>query len=120
MSFLVVLNKAFLCQWSSVVPAKTFLAVPEDEKTKCTEEMEPVAQHCEISDPTPYDHQERYEENVMLPQDATESEPDASEGTLIAKSPETSLFEVNSPKPSDVPIQFEMDQGGLPVISMPF
>ncbi|XP_057192716.1 obscurin-like protein 1 isoform X8 [Triplophysa rosa] len=96
------------------VPAKTFMVVPEDEKTKCTEETESVALHCEISDSTPYVHQERFEESVILPQNATESEPvvcsDASKGKLIAKSPEKSLYEVNSPKASDVLIQFEMDQ----------
>ncbi|XP_057192719.1 obscurin-like protein 1 isoform X11 [Triplophysa rosa] len=99
------------------VPAKTFMVVPEDEKTKCTEETESVALHCEISDSTPYVHQERFEESVILPQNATESEPvvcsDASKGKLIAKSPEKSLYEVNSPKASDVLIQFEMDQAEL-------
>lgn len=106
------------------MPAKTFLAVPEDEKTKCTKETEPVAQHCEISVLTPYIHQAKYEENVMPPRDANKSDAkicsDASEGTLIVESPETSLFEVYSSNTSDVPIQFEMDQGGLTVISILF
>ncbi|XP_067265418.1 obscurin isoform X9 [Chanodichthys erythropterus] len=127
----VTLNKAFLCQWSSVVPPPTCLADPDVEMTKCTEEMEPAALHYEISDPTPYVRQTKDEE-VMLPQSEPaaefepelelesksefepESEPevhsDVSRGTLIIHSPETSLFEVNSPKTPDDPIQFEMDQ----------
>ncbi len=47
------------------------LADPEVEKTKCTEEMEPVALHYEISDTTPY-VSETKEEKVMLSQ----SEPE--------------------------------------------
>ncbi|XP_067265422.1 obscurin isoform X13 [Chanodichthys erythropterus] len=130
----VTLNKAFLCQWSSVVPPPTCLADPDVEMTKCTEEMEPAALHYEISDPTPYVRQTKDEE-VMLPQSEPaaefepelelesksefepESEPevhsDVSRGTLIIHSPETSLFEVNSPKTPDDPIQFEMDQAEL-------
>ncbi|XP_048050388.1 obscurin-like protein 1 isoform X10 [Megalobrama amblycephala] len=113
------------------VPPPTCLADPDVEMTKCTEEMEPAALHYEISDPTPYVRQTKDEE-VMLPQSEPaaefepelelesksefepESEPevhsDASRGTLIIHSPETSLFEVNSPKTPDDPIQFEMDQ----------
>ncbi len=67
----LTLNKAFLYQWSSIVPPPTFLADPEVEKTKCTEEMEPVALHYEISDTTPY-VSETKEEKVMLSQ----SEPE--------------------------------------------
>ncbi|XP_048050385.1 obscurin-like protein 1 isoform X7 [Megalobrama amblycephala] len=116
------------------VPPPTCLADPDVEMTKCTEEMEPAALHYEISDPTPYVRQTKDEE-VMLPQSEPaaefepelelesksefepESEPevhsDASRGTLIIHSPETSLFEVNSPKTPDDPIQFEMDQAEL-------
>lgn len=123
------------------MPPPTCLADPDVEMTKCTEEMEPAALHYEISDPTPYVRQTKDEE-VMLPQSEPaaefepelelesksefepESEPevhsDASSGTLIIHSPETSLFEVNSPKTPDDPIQFEMDQGGLPLICTPF
>uniref|UniRef100_A0A8C1EX97 Obscurin-like protein 1 n=1 Tax=Cyprinus carpio carpio TaxID=630221 RepID=A0A8C1EX97_CYPCA len=112
------------------VPPPTFLADPEVEKTKCTEEMEPVALHYEISDTTPYT--ETKEEKVMLSQSEPEpefepdldlesksefepeSEPevhsDASRGTVIMHTPETSLFEVNSQKTPDDPIPFEMDQ----------
>lgn len=120
------------------MPPPTCLADPDVEMT---EEMEPAALHYEISDPTPYVRQTKDEE-VMLPQSEPaaefepelelksksefepESEPevhsDASRGTLIIHSPETSLFEVNSPKTPDDPIQFEMDQGGLPLICTPF
>lgn len=122
------------------MPPPTFLADPEVEKTKCTEEMEPVALHYEISDTTPYT--ETKEEKVMLSQSEPEpefepdldlesksefepeSEPevhsDASRGTVIMHTPETSLFEVNSQKTPDDPIPFEMDQGGLPLICTPF
>ncbi|XP_016305526.1 obscurin-like protein 1 [Sinocyclocheilus anshuiensis] len=110
------------------VPPPTFLADPEVEKTKCTEEMEPVALHYEISDTTPY-VSETQEEKVMPSQSEpkfkpdleleskSESEPevhsDASRGTVIIHTPETSLFEVNSQKTPDDPIPFEMDQAEL-------
>lgn len=135
----LTLNKAFLYQWSSIVPPPTFLADPEVEKTKCTEEMEPVALHYEISDTTPY-VSETKEEKVMLSQSEPEFKPDlelesksefepeskpevhsdTSRGTVIIHTPETSLFEVNSQKTPDDPIPFEMDQGGLPLICTPF
>lgn len=125
------------------MPPPTSLADPDVEMTKCAEEMEPAALHYEISDSTPYVSQTKDEE-VLLPQSepAAEFEPeleleskfefefepesesevhsDASRGTVIIHSPETSLFEVNSPKTPDDPIQFEMDQGGLPLICTPF
>lgn len=123
------------------MPPPRFLADPEVEMTKCNEEMEPAALHYEISDPTPYVSQTKDEE-VMLPQSEPaaefkpelelesksefepESDPeihsDASRGTLIIRSPDTCLFEVNSPKTPDDPIQFEMDQGGLPLTCTPF
>ncbi|XP_056093725.1 obscurin isoform X13 [Rhinichthys klamathensis goyatoka] len=113
------------------VPPPRFLADPEVEMTKCNEEMEPAALHYEISDPTPNVSQTKDEE-VMLPhsepaaefkpdlelESKSEFEPesdpeihsDASRGTLIIHSPDSSLFEVNSPKTPDDPIQFEMDQ----------
>ncbi|XP_058642747.1 obscurin-like protein 1 isoform X16 [Onychostoma macrolepis] len=111
------------------VPPPTFLADPEVEKTKCTEEMEPVALHYEISDTTPY-VSETKEEKVMLSQSEPEFKPDlelesksefepesepevhsdASRGTVIIHTPETSLFDVNSQKTPDDPIPFEMDQ----------
>ncbi|XP_059356456.1 obscurin-like protein 1 isoform X10 [Carassius carassius] len=113
------------------VPPPTFLADPEVEKTKCTEEMKPVALHYEISDTTPY-VSETKEEKVMLSQSEPkpkfepdleleskseyepETEPevhsDASRRTVIIHTPETSLFEVNSQKIPDDPIPFEMDQ----------
>ncbi|XDV30097.1 hypothetical protein PO909_033087 [Leuciscus waleckii] len=116
------------------VPPPRFMADPEVEMTKCNEEMEPAALHYEISDPTPYVSQTKDEE-VMLPQSEPaaelkpelelesksefepESDPeihsDESRGTLIIRSPDTSLFEVNSPKTPDDPIQFEMDQAEL-------
>ncbi|XP_016301136.1 obscurin-like protein 1 isoform X3 [Sinocyclocheilus anshuiensis] len=107
------------------VPPPTFLADPEDEKTKCTEEMEPVALHYEISESTPYVSGTK-DEKVMLSQSEPEPEfqlelelefkpepevhADASRGTVIIHAPETSLFEVNSQKTPDDPIPFEMDQ----------
>ncbi|XP_026127148.1 obscurin-like protein 1 isoform X22 [Carassius auratus] len=113
------------------VPPPTFLADPEVEKTKCTEEMEPVPPGYEISDTTPY-ISETKEEKVMLSQSELEPEfepdleleskseyepetepevhSDASRGTVIIHTPETSLFEVNSQKIPDDPIPFEMDQ----------
>ncbi|XP_077072043.1 obscurin isoform X16 [Siphateles boraxobius] len=113
------------------VPPPRFLADPEVEMTKCNEEMEPAALNYEISDPTTYVSQTKDEE-VMIPQSEPAAEfkpkleheckskfepepdseihPDASRGTLIIHSPDTSLFEVNSPKTPDDPIQFEMDQ----------
>ncbi|KAL1267529.1 hypothetical protein QQF64_032892 [Cirrhinus molitorella] len=108
------------------VPSPTFLADPEDEKTKCTEEMEPVALHYEIADTTPY-ASETKDEKVMLTQSETEpefkpelksrSEPevhsDASRGTVVINAPETSLVEVTSRKTPDDPIPFEMDQAEL-------
>ncbi|XP_056093727.1 obscurin-like protein 1 isoform X15 [Rhinichthys klamathensis goyatoka] len=116
------------------VPPPRFLADPEVEMTKCNEEMEPAALHYEISDPTPNVSQTKDEE-VMLPhsepaaefkpdlelESKSEFEPesdpeihsDASRGTLIIHSPDSSLFEVNSPKTPDDPIQFEMDQAEL-------
>ncbi|XP_016375660.1 LOW QUALITY PROTEIN: obscurin-like [Sinocyclocheilus rhinocerous] len=110
------------------VPPPTFLADPEDEKTKCTEEMEPVALHYEISDSTPYVSGTK-DEKVMLSQSEPEPEfqlelelefkpepevhADASRGTVIIHAPETSLFEVNSQKTPDDPIPFEMDQAEL-------
>ncbi|XP_058642739.1 obscurin-like protein 1 isoform X9 [Onychostoma macrolepis] len=114
------------------VPPPTFLADPEVEKTKCTEEMEPVALHYEISDTTPY-VSETKEEKVMLSQSEPEFKPDlelesksefepesepevhsdASRGTVIIHTPETSLFDVNSQKTPDDPIPFEMDQAEL-------
>ncbi|XP_026127147.1 obscurin-like protein 1 isoform X21 [Carassius auratus] len=116
------------------VPPPTFLADPEVEKTKCTEEMEPVPPGYEISDTTPY-ISETKEEKVMLSQSELEPEfepdleleskseyepetepevhSDASRGTVIIHTPETSLFEVNSQKIPDDPIPFEMDQAEL-------
>ncbi|XP_077072032.1 obscurin isoform X6 [Siphateles boraxobius] len=116
------------------VPPPRFLADPEVEMTKCNEEMEPAALNYEISDPTTYVSQTKDEE-VMIPQSEPAAEfkpkleheckskfepepdseihPDASRGTLIIHSPDTSLFEVNSPKTPDDPIQFEMDQAEL-------
>ncbi|XP_016301137.1 obscurin isoform X4 [Sinocyclocheilus anshuiensis] len=110
------------------VPPPTFLADPEDEKTKCTEEMEPVALHYEISESTPYVSGTK-DEKVMLSQSEPEPEfqlelelefkpepevhADASRGTVIIHAPETSLFEVNSQKTPDDPIPFEMDQAEL-------
>ncbi|XP_052462730.1 obscurin-like protein 1 isoform X2 [Carassius gibelio] len=92
-------------------PPPTFLAVPEDEKTKCTEEMEPVALHYEISDSTPYVSVTK-DEKVMLSQFKPEPEvhSDISRRTVIIHAPETSLFEVNSQKTPDDPTPFEMDQ----------
>ncbi|XP_052462729.1 obscurin-like protein 1 isoform X1 [Carassius gibelio] len=95
-------------------PPPTFLAVPEDEKTKCTEEMEPVALHYEISDSTPYVSVTK-DEKVMLSQFKPEPEvhSDISRRTVIIHAPETSLFEVNSQKTPDDPTPFEMDQAEL-------
>ncbi|XP_050974233.1 obscurin-like protein 1 isoform X10 [Labeo rohita] len=111
------------------VPPPTFSADPEDEKTKCTEELEPVALHYEISDTTPY-VSDTEDEKVMLsqsepepefrlePESKSEFEPeskpevhsDASTGTVIVHAPETSLFEANDRKTPDDPIPFKMDQ----------
>ncbi|XP_055070971.2 obscurin isoform X12 [Misgurnus anguillicaudatus] len=101
------------------VPAKKFLAVPEDEKTKSTDETEPVALHCEILDPVPYIHQARDEkEKIMIAeregQAAAQSEHevrlDESKET-VRKLPETSVFdECLIQMAPDVPIRFEMDQ----------
>lgn len=121
------------------MPPPTFSADPEDEKTKCTEELEPVALHYEISDTTPY-VSDTEDEKVMLsqsepepefrlePESKSEFEPeskpevhsDASTGTVIVHAPETSLFEANDRKTLDDPIPFKMDQGGLPLICTPF
>ncbi|XP_043104266.1 obscurin isoform X16 [Puntigrus tetrazona] len=114
------------------VPPPTFLADPEVQKTICTEEMEPVALHYEISNTTLH-VSETKEEKVMLPQSEPEPEfqPDLnldskfefepksesevhselSRGSVAIHTPETSLFQVNSQKmiPDD-PIPFEMDQ----------
>ncbi len=118
----LTLNKAFLCQWSSLVPPPIFLEDPEVQKTKCTEEMESIALHYEISDTTSYVSKTK-EEKVMLSQSEPESEPevhsDASRGPVIIHTPETSLFEVISQKTPDDPIPFE-NQGGLPLICTPF
>lgn len=115
----------------------TILADPEVQKTKFVEEMESIALPYEMSDPAPYVSQTK-EEKVMLPQSKPEPELefesnsdfepesehkvhlDASRGALIIHSPETSLVEVKCPKTPDDPIQFEMDQGGLPLICTPF
>ncbi|XP_050974238.1 obscurin isoform X14 [Labeo rohita] len=114
------------------VPPPTFSADPEDEKTKCTEELEPVALHYEISDTTPY-VSDTEDEKVMLsqsepepefrlePESKSEFEPeskpevhsDASTGTVIVHAPETSLFEANDRKTPDDPIPFKMDQAEL-------
>ncbi|XP_055070970.2 obscurin isoform X11 [Misgurnus anguillicaudatus] len=104
------------------VPAKKFLAVPEDEKTKSTDETEPVALHCEILDPVPYIHQARDEkEKIMIAeregQAAAQSEHevrlDESKET-VRKLPETSVFdECLIQMAPDVPIRFEMDQAEL-------
>ncbi|XP_065108236.1 obscurin isoform X12 [Paramisgurnus dabryanus] len=96
------------------VPAKTFLAVPEDEKTKSTDETEPVALHCEILDPVPYIYQAKDEKEKVMIQAAAKSEPevclDESKET-VGKLPETSVFdECLIQKEPDVPIRFEMDQ----------
>uniref|UniRef100_A0A8C1W3E7 Obscurin-like protein 1 n=1 Tax=Cyprinus carpio TaxID=7962 RepID=A0A8C1W3E7_CYPCA len=93
------------------VPPPTYLADPEDEKTKCAEEMEPVALHYEISDSTPYVSGTK-DEKVMLSQSKPEPEvhSDASRGAVINHAPKTYLFEVNSQKTPDDPIPFEMDQ----------
>nr|XP_055070971.1 obscurin-like protein 1 isoform X13 [Misgurnus anguillicaudatus] len=101
------------------VQAKKFLAVPEDEKTKSTDETEPVALHCEILDPVPYIHQARDEkEKIMIAeregQAAAQSEHevrlDESKET-VRKLPETSVFdECLIQMAPDVPIRFEMDQ----------
>lgn len=103
------------------MPPPTYLADPEDEKTKCAEEMEPVALHYEISDSTPYVSGTK-DEKVMLSQSKPEPEvhSDASRGAVINHAPKTYLFEVNSQKTPDDPIPFEMDQGGLPLICTPF
>ncbi|XP_043104263.1 obscurin-like protein 1 isoform X13 [Puntigrus tetrazona] len=117
------------------VPPPTFLADPEVQKTICTEEMEPVALHYEISNTTLH-VSETKEEKVMLPQSEPEPEfqPDLnldskfefepksesevhselSRGSVAIHTPETSLFQVNSQKmiPDD-PIPFEMDQAEL-------
>ncbi|XP_026074723.1 obscurin-like protein 1 isoform X14 [Carassius auratus] len=95
-------------------PPPTFLADPEDEKTKCTEEMEPVALHYEISDSTPYVSVTK-DEKVMLSQSkpGPEVHSDISRRTVIIHAPETSLFEVNSQKTPDDPTPFEMDQAEL-------
>nr|XP_055070970.1 obscurin-like protein 1 isoform X12 [Misgurnus anguillicaudatus] len=104
------------------VQAKKFLAVPEDEKTKSTDETEPVALHCEILDPVPYIHQARDEkEKIMIAeregQAAAQSEHevrlDESKET-VRKLPETSVFdECLIQMAPDVPIRFEMDQAEL-------
>ncbi|XP_065108235.1 obscurin isoform X11 [Paramisgurnus dabryanus] len=99
------------------VPAKTFLAVPEDEKTKSTDETEPVALHCEILDPVPYIYQAKDEKEKVMIQAAAKSEPevclDESKET-VGKLPETSVFdECLIQKEPDVPIRFEMDQAEL-------
>ncbi|KTG40031.1 hypothetical protein cypCar_00011141 [Cyprinus carpio] len=96
------------------VPPPTYLDDPEDEKTKCAEEMEPVALHYEISDSTPYVSGTK-DEKVMLSQSKPEPEvqSDASRGAVINHAPKTYLFEVNSQKTPDDPIPFEMDQAEL-------
>ncbi|XP_059418392.1 obscurin-like protein 1 isoform X11 [Carassius carassius] len=92
-------------------PPPTFLADPEDEKTKCTEEMEHVALHYEISDLTPYVSVTK-DDKVILSQSKPEPEvhSDTSRRTIIIHAPETSLFEVNTQKTPDDPTPFEMDQ----------
>ncbi|XP_059418383.1 obscurin-like isoform X3 [Carassius carassius] len=95
-------------------PPPTFLADPEDEKTKCTEEMEHVALHYEISDLTPYVSVTK-DDKVILSQSKPEPEvhSDTSRRTIIIHAPETSLFEVNTQKTPDDPTPFEMDQAEL-------
>lgn len=99
------------------MPPPIFLADHEVEKTKYTEEMEPIALHYDISDTTPYVSKTK-EEKFMLSQSEPEPEPhsDASRGPVIIHTPEASLFEVIRQKTPDDPIPFE-NQGGLPLIS---